>query len=424
VLKGEPGPPISAEQLANIPNQAELELLVAPYDDLLTRNEAFAAFVTVDDLPTTAQLDALLSVDEHEAFLDTAITREAAYATYVSKEAAPDPGSVKLLTEGEAEALFVSKEDAAPYTALARKDELPAPGSLLTAEEAAATLEPQAALDTLASPSSLAAMQPRNGPLSPALREWVRQQVRNSRTARPCPDGMAAVADFCIDAYEASVWRNPDCTGEVYGLQIDDYPVSFGANGVVAGGEFVYACSRADSPPSRFISWFQASQACAAAGKRLCSNAEWQMAAAGTPDTAESCQYGGNGDLPSLASGNAKPGCKSTWGVYNAAGNVAEWVSEWVVGQYSITQRWLTAQDFEKTSAWPSSYGEGKDAIAGVGGVVRRGTAVTTEGLPAAVVRGGSALNGASAGALAVNWTWSPSVKRPDIGFRCCAARY
>ena len=46
----------------------------------------------------------------------------------------------------------------------------------------------------------------------------------------------------------------------------------------------VYAVSLAGVPPSAFLTWFQAQEACANSGKRLPTNAEWQVAASGSPD--------------------------------------------------------------------------------------------------------------------------------------------
>ncbi|MGH8477343.1 MAG: SUMF1/EgtB/PvdO family nonheme iron enzyme, partial [Methylococcales bacterium] len=63
---------------------------------------------------------------------------------------------------------------------------------------------------------------------------------------------MVKVGPLCVDAYEASVWNTP------------------------AGA--IYARSEAGETPSGKITWFQAQQACVNAGKRLPTNAEWQMA--------------------------------------------------------------------------------------------------------------------------------------------------
>ena len=44
----------------------------------------------------------------------------------------------------------------------------------------------------------------------------------------------------------------------------------------------IYAVSLPAVMPSAFITWFQAQEACANAGKRLPTSAEWQVAANGT----------------------------------------------------------------------------------------------------------------------------------------------
>src|SRR5207253_634610 len=69
------------------------------------------------------------------------------------------------------------------------------------------------------------------------------------------------------------------------------YPVTYPDNGnwVPVPGSIppspgVFAASAAGTKPSACTSWLQAVQACAASGKRLLTNEEWQRAAAGTPD--------------------------------------------------------------------------------------------------------------------------------------------
>ena len=67
--------------------------------------------------------------------------------------------------------------------------------------------------------------------------------------------------DFFIDAYEAS---RPDAT-------VDS-----------AGGAEHRACSTPGVLPWASLSWDEAEAACTAAGKRLCTEAEWELACAGT----------------------------------------------------------------------------------------------------------------------------------------------
>src|SRR6185503_1271999 len=95
-------------------------------------------------------------------------------------------------------------------------------------------------------------------------------------------DVMVRVGPLCVDKYEASVWSNPRGTGTQYPQSDPRFPATFPVNGNWT--EPLYAVSKPGVYPARFLTWFQAQQACALSGKRLLTNAEWQMAAAGTPD--------------------------------------------------------------------------------------------------------------------------------------------
>lgn len=94
----------------------------------------------------------------------------------------------------------------------------------------------------------------------------------------PCPTNMALVASgelrFCIDRYEASL------------VEIDregnekPYP-----HWLPVDGRAVRAVSQANVFPQGFISEVQAEDACAASGKRLCSQREWKTACMGPSET-------------------------------------------------------------------------------------------------------------------------------------------
>ena len=148
----------------------------------------------------------------------------------------------------------------------------------------------------------------------------------------------------CVDRYEASIFANSDCSGAAYGLTTDDYPAGF-PNNVGHGGvqtETVYACSLPGVMPSRFLTWYQAKQACENAGKVLCDGIEWQAGCQGPDDTAypygESYQeatcvdpaYDGtagyqNGSDVARPTREAET-CASAWAIYDMSGNVSEWI--------------------------------------------------------------------------------------------------
>lgn len=100
--------------------------------------------------------------------------------------------------------------------------------------------------------------------------------------ASPCPDDMVAIARtspqgklvYCIDRYEAAVVEvDADGNEQVFPhyLPID--------------GHDVRAVSRKGEIPQSYVSAADAEEACGAAGKRLCTQSEWQKACRGTADT-------------------------------------------------------------------------------------------------------------------------------------------
>jgi sulfatase modifying factor 1 len=92
----------------------------------------------------------------------------------------------------------------------------------------------------------------------------------------PCPDGMAAIGDrWCIDRYEAALERVDD-EGRARGLHAHNEGVA---------GEALRAVSRAGVLPQAHVSQVEAGAACARAGKRLCSDEEWEQACRGAVPT-------------------------------------------------------------------------------------------------------------------------------------------
>jgi formylglycine-generating enzyme required for sulfatase activity len=240
-----------------------------------------------------------------------------------------------------------------------------------------------------------------------------------------------------VDRYEASVWDDPACdgvTGTQFGQTADDYPPgTYPDNGNVTVA--LYACSVAGVPPSRFATWFQAQQACVASGKRLCSNEEWQAAAAGTRDPGawpgasgtctstppavgrcNTCSTAprNTGQAGSVAGG--ADDCVSAHGAEDMIGNVTEWVAWW--GQVGL--HWQTGDGQQGT--WPADYGS--DGTWNMDGRVGH-VWPWTNGLPAAANRGGFWHYGTAEGTFDFNLSVGPGY-RTDLslfGFRCCRMR-
>lgn len=237
---------------------------------------------------------------------------------------------------------------------------------------------------------------------------------------RCAPDAVPS-GTVCIDRWEASVWRVPDAAttnralvqkiragrattpalaaaGAVQlGVSGDDYaPCADGGAGCAGD---VYAVSVRGAMPSRFVTWFQAAEACANAGKRLPSSAEWQAAVAGSPnpgsdDGATTCNTGGAG----VVATGSRAACVSTAGAFDMVGNAFEWVADW-------------GPRASGTGQWSAALAPNGD-YQGLAGAV-------TAGEPGARLRGGGSGSGPGAGPLSVLGQHGPSAAFDDAGFRC-----
>jgi hypothetical protein len=196
-------------------------------------------------------------------------------------------------------------------------------------------------------------------------------------------DEMIWVGGVCVDKYESSIWDAP-----VGGNQITG-PVPCASNGQDCDN--IWARSVLGVVPRANITWFQAQAALANSGKRLPKNAEWQMAARGTPDHPGDCNTDSSGPQPA---GN-ELFCVSDFSVFDMVGNLWEWVADWVPFSTGCPG-WGTASDDYMCLSGASTMFES----------------------PGALLRGGNWFDEGSAGPLAVLGNFSPIGSSSDIGFR------
>jgi hypothetical protein len=199
-------------------------------------------------------------------------------------------------------------------------------------------------------------------------------------------DQMVSAGAVCIDRYEVSVWSSPT-GGTQYGVSGDDYPCSDDGHNCTN----IYARSVPGVRPAAYITYFQAQQALANVGKRLPTNAEWQQAAAGTPDST-SCNVDGV-DLQNTGSSAA---CVSRFGANDMVGNLYEWVGDWAPAS-TVCPGWgAFSNDLMCLS----------------------GASTTAQG-PAAMIRGGHFTSGSpDGGPFAIHAGTRPQESSNVIGFR------
>jgi hypothetical protein len=241
--------------------------------------------------------------------------------------------------------------------------------------------------------------------------------AQGAKALKKCPPDAVVSGTVCMDKYEASVWRVPpghkvikkilagkaklaDLTAAgatQLGTASDNYgPCT--DNGQTSCGD-IYAVSLPGVTPARFITWFQAQQACKNARKRLPSNAEWQAAVAGTPDPGPDDGTTDCNSLTAIVATGSRAACVSNDGTYDMVGNLNEWVADWVP---------------------LSTHCPGPEWGAFSNDVMCLSGASTTDAQPGALVRGGDGFGlGTRAGPLAILGGYSPSSSAFWIGFRC-----
>jgi sulfatase-modifying factor enzyme 1 len=242
----------------------------------------------------------------------------------------------------------------------------------------------------------------------------------SSRTSvKRCPGDAVPVGSVCLDTYEASVWRVPNATTTnallvkriQLGIASRADLTAGGATELGAAGDYapctingqncandIFAVSLPSEIPAANITWFQAQEACANAGKRLPTNAEWQMGATGTPDPDQDngttdCN---TGSTDSVAPTGSRSSCVSARGAFDMVGNLYEWVADWAPASTTCV-------------GW-ASFSDDDMCLAGA----------STTANPGALMRGGTFAvdDHAHAGVFAVRDA-APFLVLQFVGFRC-----
>lgn len=241
--------------------------------------------------------------------------------------------------------------------------------------------------------------------------------VRRTRDGVTILDEVVRVGDkgpsvFWIDRYEDSVSTSFEVAppeAVILGRSSDDYGDALRDNGTWMTGRYALSMrAPSGTPPSRYLTWFQANTACRLAGKRLPTGDEWLMAAQGTLQSSAEC----NIDHPGTGARNPGGGtsCVSAWGAQDMVGNLQEFTSEWFAGVGSPTPTIAT-------NRWPTEYGGSTYNIASG---ARSADPMRTAGLPAVALRGGEWNGG---GIFELNLAESPANAGQTAGFRCVIPR-
>lgn len=205
-----------------------------------------------------------------------------------------------------------------------------------------------------------------------------------------CPPDMVLITSFCIDRYEVSTVDKatreslspyyppePNMLSYVYdrwqvlrysagGAEARQMPLPEISEFQRRGKYTAMAVNRVGAVPQAYLSYHSAKRVCEAAGKRLCSPKEWEVACMGehvtafpygTEYKAEPCNVGKvfhpasilhglassghldprlnllllEGEEPVLRQTGASTTCASRWGkdaVYDMVGNLDEWVDD------------------------------------------------------------------------------------------------
>ncbi len=226
--------------------------------------------------------------------------------------------------------------------------------------------------------------------------------------APSCPAGTVRLGGageyVCVDRYEAS--PEPACAVREIKNAADTR--------INMGMQTCLPASLPDLAPWTFVTMQQSQELCARAGKRLLTNAEWYRASLGTPDISgeTSCNIHSSG----ATVGGASRRCLSQAGVYDAIGNVWEWIDA------QVSTRTFGNRELPEEGYVSETDGDG---------VVTKTASAPNEDYHAdyfwssneagvyGMLRGGFYGSETDAGLFSIQAKTAPSFSGNAIGFRC-----
>jgi len=194
--------------------------------------------------------------------------------------------------------------------------------------------------------------------LAPAQKQVQPQPQSLEKTEVPRPPAGAMVSipagEFTMGSQDGDSDERPAHKVQLNAYSIDVYEVTVGQyEEFLRSGEArapldwnTMNQSRYQKRPVSNVDWADAAAYCKWAGKRLPTEAEWEKAARGTdgrlypwgndPPTPLHANYGktGSHNYDALSPVGTFENGKSPYGVYDMAGNVWEWVSDWYDSDY------------------------------------------------------------------------------------------
>lgn len=413
VLQGEPGDPGTGPDPSQFYSTQDVDALVGALPTLITKQNFTQRYATKESVPDLGDVVAATAFAEATSEYLTKAELDQGYVKSGGVPTLQGYLTASLASQKYATVSEIPKQDDLVYD----EDLVPLQNSVskevfsalyVTEDELAAYLTKTEADATFVDMSK---------PLPSALAGAVAAIVAEELASPVCDDNEVRAQSTCVDKYEATVWDVPcdqivtNDKATLFGDTKDDYGDDFPDTGNWT--KIRYACSVPGHRPSAYITYFQAQQACAASGKRLCSNAEWQLAALGT-DPANCVYLGGQSQVIKIASN-----CRSHVGAFDMAGNVSELTADWIQAgdkQYKLLEPNKQESATPWSTVWKSGpVGDTDDCIKNVNGV-----ASDKANNPAVIVRGGAVGQLSAIGPHAVDVTIAPPQSDGKVGFRCC----